>query len=240
LRFLFLFHRTKGDIVASAAAAARAAGLHGPPSNALQNTLTFMLQLPLHCNILCVHRTKVTSWHQQQQRVQPGPMAPQPMPAALPAPLLSSWWGVLKGSLANALHNTLLTFISQLPMHCIAFPFSFSQDKGDIVASAAAARAAGPHGPPANASGAACPSAFQLVGGAEGQPGQGSKAAARAAATAEQQRRQQLAAAPRAVDVLGMLGREEARGSTAATAAGERSDMWHLRCACCIVCSSSM
>jgi hypothetical protein len=38
----------------------------------------------------------------------------------------------------------------------------FPQDKGEIVASAAAARTAGPHGPPANAIGAACPSAFQL------------------------------------------------------------------------------
>jgi hypothetical protein len=92
------------------------------------------------------------------------------------------------------------------------------QDKGDIIASAAAARA-NPHTTTANAN-AACPSAFQLVGGAEGQPGQGSRAAARAAANAEQQRRQQLAAVPRAVDVLGLIGREEGGSSGGATVAG--------------------
>jgi hypothetical protein len=97
------------------------------------------------------------------------------------------------------------------------------QDKGDIVASAAAARASGPHGPQGNACGTACPSAFQLVGGAEGLPGQGSRAAARAAAMAEQQRWQQLAAAvPRAVDVLGLIGREGGGSGAAAAAAGER------------------
>ncbi|WIA37112.1 hypothetical protein OEZ86_014079 [Tetradesmus obliquus] len=92
----------------------------------------------------------------------------------------------------------------------------FFKDKGDIAASAAAARAAGPA---AAASNAACPSAFQLIGGAEGQPGQGSRAAARSAAAEQQQRRQQLMAVPRAVDVLGLIGREEGGSSGAAAAA---------------------
>lgn len=111
-------------------------------------------------------------------------------------------------------------------MLCIAqpplLPLSL-QDKGDIVASAAAARAAAG----ASAGGAqGAPSAFQLVGGADGQPGVGSKAAAAAQAQTEQQRRMQLAAVPRAVDVLGIVGPD---GSGAAVWAWGRGGGGKLR-----------